>query len=247
MREGDLALVTGAGVRLGRALAEGLAGAGLRLALHYHQHAAEAEELAGSIRRARPLAAGTPAECFPSDLGDPAASASLVEAVESRLGPISVLVLSAAIYPREPLETITPAALEATLRINLVSPFLLASTLGPRMKARGGGNILALLDWSMDRPYADRLPYTMAKAGLRAGILGLARALAPEVRVNGLAPGAVLLPPGLDPEAAERIRQAAPLREIGTPAQVVEAALYLLRAEFVTGTILTVDGGRSIA
>ena len=99
----------------------------------------------------------------------------------------------------------------------------------------------------MDRPYIDRIPYTMAKAGLRAGLFGLARALAPEVRVNGLAPGAVLLPPGTDAKTEEAIRRAALLRGVGTPGDVVEAALYLLRADFVTGTILTVDGGRMLA
>jgi pteridine reductase len=115
------------------------------------------------------------------------------------------------------------------------------------MKTRGGGHILALLDWSLDRPYADRIPYTMAKAGLRAGVFGLARALAPEVRVNAISPGAVLLPEGTDPALRERIRRATPLGRIGQPRDVVDAALYLLRSEFTTGTVLTVDGGRTVA
>ena len=219
----------------------------MRLALHYHQHGAQAEELAQIIHRSRPDEAQTQALCFPADLGRPETIAPLVDEVETRMGPVAVLVLSAAIYPREPLANIAADSFETTLRINLISPFLLAHALGMRMKARGNGRILALLDWSLDRPYADRIPYTVAKAGLRAGILGLARALAPEVRCNALAPGAVLLPEGTDPALEERIRRAALLRELGTPADVVEAALYLLRADFVTGTILTVDGGRTIA
>ena len=163
------------------------------------------------------------------------------------MGPIQGLVLSAAIYPQSPLAEVDAANFEETLRVNLISPFLLARTAGLRMKARGRGAITALLDWSVDRPYADRIPYTIAKAGLRAGVLGLARALAPEVRVNGVALGAVLLPEGTTTQLEERIRTAAPLQRIGTPGDAADAVRYLMQAEFVTGTILTVDGGRSVA
>jgi NAD(P)-dependent dehydrogenase (short-subunit alcohol dehydrogenase family) len=244
--EGRLALVTGAGVRLGRALAEGLAGQGMRLALHYHQHAGEAEELALKISRAAPSLAPARARCFPADLGQPDLVGALCESVETEMGPVDALLLSAAIYPQEPLETITPAAFERTLRINLTSPFLLALNLGLRMQQRGGGRIIAILDWSLDRPYPDRVPYTAAKAGLRAAILGLARALAPEVQVNAIAPGAILLPEGTDAVFQERVRGATPLGRIGRPSDLVEAAVFLLRSEFITGTVLTVDGGRSI-
>lgn len=242
---GELALVTGAGIRLGRALALGLAGAGARLALHYHRHGPQAEELAAEINAGH---SGAPrARCFAADLGSPASSLFLAREVEEAMGPVSLLVLSAAIYPPEPLAAITPESFEATLRTNLTSPFFLAHTLGLRMKARGRGAIVALLDWSLDRPYANHIPYTIAKAGLRAAVLGLARALAPEVRCNGLAPGAVLLPEGIDPALEAAIVRATPLKRIGSPADAVEGALYLLGAEFVTGTILTVDGGRTVA
>jgi pteridine reductase len=247
---GRLALVTGAGIRLGRALAEGLADRGARVALHYHEHQAEAEQLADRVTAARigqPMGAAPVAGCFSADLGDPASISSFCREVESAMGQVDVLVLSAAIYPREPLEAITPVSLERTLRVNLTSPLLLACEMGRLMKSRGIGHIVALLDWSLDRPYPDRIPYTAAKAGLRAGIFGLARALAPEVRVNAIAPGAVLLPEGMDAVQAERIRAATPLGRIGHPRDVVGAALYLLESEFITGTILTVDGGRSVA
>lgn len=249
-REPRLALVTGAGIRLGRAVSEALAERGLRLALHYHHHQAEAEALAGEIRLARPPAAppaGPPAAlCFPADLAEPLSVTALSAAVESAMGPIDLLVLSAAIYPRDPLDQIDPKRFEETLRVNLTSPFLLAREVGLRMKARGRGSIIGLLDWSIDRPYVDRIPYTIAKAGLRAGLLGLARALAPEVRVNGLGLGAVLLPEGTPDDLRERIRLAAPLRRIGTPADVARGVLYLADADFVTGSILPVDGGRSV-
>lgn len=240
-----LALVTGAGIRLGRAVTEMLAGHGYRVALHHHRHREQAEEVAARLNRDG--AGAGRASCFAADLSDPLAMEPLVDAVEREMGHLDALVLSAAIYPRDPLEALRPDAFEETLRVNLVSPFLLARTAGLRMKARGRGTITALLDWSVDRPYVDRVPYTIAKAGLRAGMLGLARALAPEVRVNGVALGAVLLPEGTPPELAERIRTAAPLQRIGTPRDAADAVRYLIQSEFVTGTILTVDGGRSVA
>lgn len=243
--QGKLAVVTGAGIRLGRALSEGLAEEGMRLALHYMQHEKEARDLADRIRASRPGQEIPQADCFQADLGHPASISRLSEQVETRMGAVDVLVLSAAVYPRAPLDEITPESMESTLRVNLSSPFLLARDFGLRMKRRGGGAIVVLLDWSMDRPYRNRLPYTMAKAGLRAGVFGLARALAPEVRVNAVSPGAVLLPEATEESYRERVLAATPLGRIGTPEDVVSAAVFLLKSEFVTGTIVTVDGGRS--
>jgi pteridine reductase len=240
-----LALVTGAGIRLGRAVTEMLAGQGYRVALHHHRHGEQAQEIADRLNREG--ADTSRAACFAADLSDPSAMEPLMDAVERGMGPLDALVLSAAIYPRDPLEDIRPDSFEETLRVNLVSPFLLARAAGLRLKKRGHGTITALLDWSLDRPYVDRIPYTIAKAGLRAGVLGLARALAPEVRVNGVALGAILLPEGTPPDAAERIRTAAPLQRLGSPGDAADAVRYILESEFVTGTILTVDGGRSVA
>jgi pteridine reductase len=246
MAERDpLALVTGAGIRLGRAVSEMLAGDGFRVALHYHQHRDQAEALATQLRQ-HETDFGR-AACFAADLSSPHTMEPLVDRIEQEMGPLDALVLSAAIYPRDPLEEVDPASFEETLRVNLVSPFLLARAAGLRMRARGRGTITALLDWSVDRPYTDRIPYTIAKAGLRAGVLGLARALAPQVRVNGVALGAVLLPEDTSAALTERIRVAAPLQRIGTPTDAAEAVRYLMHADFVTGTILTVDGGRSAA
>lgn len=237
---GRTALVTGAGVRLGRAIAEGLAEQGASLRLHASGHHAEAEALAEALR-----ARGRPAEVLRADLRDPRDLDRLVEFAD-RDGGIDLLVLSAAVYPRVPLDQVEPESFAETLQINLTAPALLGSRAGLGMKRRGRGAIVTLLDWSMDHPVPEYLAYTAAKAGLRAVTLGLARALAPEVRVNGVSPGAVLLPEAAEPDFARRVAAATPLGHVGEPRDVVEAVCYLATAEFVTGSILTVDGGRTV-
>jgi pteridine reductase len=150
------------------------------------------------------------------------------------------------LWEATPLATLSAEEVDRALAINLRSPFLLAVRLGRAMKEAGEGVIINVLDWSVDRPYADYLPYGIAKAGLAAATRGLARGLAPEVRVNGVAPGAVLLPEGIDHKEADTIRRAIPLQRIGQPSDVAEAVVYLALAEYVSGTILTIDGGRSV-
>ncbi len=234
-------LITGGAIRLGRAIAECLAERGYDLAIHYFQHETDALALAARYQgRAR-------CELFPADLLDLTEAEALVERVEDRLGAISAVVLSAATFDRAPLEQLSGEGIEATLRLNLAAPLLIASRAGLRMKARGYGSIVTLLDFSTDRPRVDYLPYEVAKAGLRTATFGLARALAPEVRVNGIAPGSVLLPEGTTENIEEAARKATLLQRKGSVEDVAAAVLYLLEAApFVTGSVLTVDGGRSL-
>ncbi len=239
-------LVTGGAVRLGKALSEAVAEQGGPLAIHYHSSRRQAETLLSSLRSVRDPAKAKQIQIFPADFTKPASALELLDQVEEDLGPVGRLILSAAAYPQDPIGDIEPEGLERTLRTNLSTPFLLAREAGMRMRSRGAGSIVALLDWSLDRPYGDRIPYTMAKAGLRAGLMGLARALAPEVRVNAVAPGAVLPPEDMPEETLERIRRATLVRKLGSPGDVVQAVRYLLDAEFVTGIVLNVDGGRSL-
>ena len=240
--KGKRALVTGAAVRLGRAIAEGLAARGAELCLHYNSHRREADQLANEIRDR-----GGHACTIQADLADPDMAEALALEAEEALGPIDLLVLSASTYPRESLESISADRFESTLRSNLISPFLLARRLGLKMKERGSGRIVTILDWSIDRPDPGYLPYQIAKAGLREATYGLARALSPEVNVNGVSPGAVLLPEGTSEDRRRRIRDVTPLGRIGRPEDVVAAVLFLLESgDFVTGSILKVDGGRSL-
>lgn len=239
-------LITGGAVRIGKALSLAIAEQGVPLAIHCHSSREQADELVSRLSSSRRPEESSLIRAFRADFSRPESARDLLDEVEGALGPVERLILSAAAYPRDPVAGITDEGLETTLRTNMSTPFMLAREAGLRMRGNGRGSIVALLDWSLDRPYVDRIPYTMAKAGLRAGLLGLARALAPQVRVNAVAPGAVLPPADMDEATLSRIREATLVKKIGSPRDVVEAVLYLLDAGFVTGTILTVDGGRSL-
>jgi len=239
-RERSTALVTGAGTRVGRRIAQVLSREGFDLAIHYHSSRAEALDLAREIR-----AAGKVARVYRADLSRRGSAERLAAAVLRNQSPVALLVNSASVWIRTPIGRTPAEAFDRLMAINLRSPFILSVILGGAMKRRGAGVIINLLDWSLDRPYPDYVAYGITKAGLAAATRGLARALAPEVRVNAVAPGAVLLPRGIRRARADAIRRAVPLGRIGSPDDVAEAIAYLARAPYATGTILTIDGGRS--
>jgi pteridine reductase len=238
---GKRALVTGAARRVGREIALRLADEGISVAVHANSSSRAAEALVEEIR-----GAGGTAKAYTFDLAEPNGAESLARAVLRDDPRIDLLVNNASTWARTPIADLDAEQFDRTLAVNLRSPFLLAAELGLAMKRRGAGLIVNMLDWSVDRPYPEYVPYGIAKAGLLAATRGLARALAPEVRVNGVAPGTVLLPEGIEDDRAEAIRRAIPLGHVGDPIDVSNAVIYLLGAEYVTGTILTVDGGRSL-
>lgn len=239
---GKVALVTGSGRRVGRAIATALASRGCHLVLHYRTAAAEARALAAEAARLGVKA--VPAE---ADLADPAAAAPLVRAAEEAFGRLDILVNNAAVFPRTPVGQVTPEAWDAIFAVNLRAPFLLAQTAAPLMLRGGGGRIVNLADVSPERPFPDYIPYCASKAGLIALTRGLARALAPDVLVNAIAPGTVLWPADYPAEARERELRRTPLQRTGAPEDVAQAVLFLLEgADFVTGQVLALDGGRSL-
>jgi pteridine reductase len=235
------ALVTGAGTRVGYRIALQLAESGMAIAAHYHSSGGGAGELVQRIR-----ASGGAAEAYEVDLAAEDGAEKLAGAVLHDSGAVDLLVNSASVWEKTPVGEITGAQFDRIMGVNLRAPFLLSLIIGRSMKQRGSGLIVNLLDWSIDRPYPDYVVYGMSKAALAAATRGLARALAPEVRVNAVAPGAVLLPDGISQREADEIVRAIPMKRIGSPDDVAEAILYLLRAPYTTGTILTVDGGRSL-
>jgi pteridine reductase len=238
---GRLALVTGASRRLGRAIAEGLADAGADVALHCRNDRAGAEEAAAAIR-----ARGRRAWVFAADLADAEAAAALAEEVEAAAGPLYLLVNNAATFRKTPLETLRPEDFDEFMGANARSVYVLSLVLGRRMKARGEGVIVNLADVAGLRPWPSFVPYSASKAAVVSLTLGMARLLAPEVRVNAIAPGPMLPPAGEPPEQGEQAVRATLLGRWGNPRDVAEAAVYLATAPYVTGVILPVDGGRSV-
>lgn len=238
---GTGALVTGAGRRIGQAIAVGLARAGCDVGLHYHGSADGAEATARDIR-----AAGRRAELLPADLADPAAARALADGAARALGRLDVVVNSAAIMVHQPVETITPESWDATLDLNLRAVFFVSQGAIPHLR-RAKGKIVNLADVAGFEPWPAYLPHCVSKAGVVMLTKALARALAPDVAVNAVAPGPVLLPEQWDRATRDHIRDTTPLGRLGEPADVVAAVRFLLEgSDFVTGTVLVVDGGRLI-
>ncbi len=239
---GRTALVTGAAKRVGREIALALAARGADLALHYKGSAAEARATAEAVGRL-----GRRAVTLQADLAQPEQVEALADRAVERFGAIDILVNSAAVFYRTPLEKITSQDWEQFLRVNLTGPFLLARRLGLLMRRRGEGKIVNVVDIAGMRPWAEFLPYCVSKGALITLTQGLAKALAPEVQVNAVAPGSVLLPEEYGDKEREAIVRATPLRRMGDPADVAKAVLFLVEgSDFITGQVVVVDGGRSI-
>lgn len=242
---GRVALVTGGGVRLGRALALGLGRLGAHVAVHHHRSAAGAQEVCELIR-----VDGNRAQAFAADLTAEGAPEALVAAVEQALGPVSVLVNSAAMFVRGALGDTRPEDFDAQWRLNGRAPWLLARAVAGRLRALGqGGDVLNVVDiGGAFQPWKNSSAYAMTKAALRAMTECLAIELAPDIRVNGVAPGTVLPPEGLSAEELQSLKARIPAGRFGSPDDVVEAAAFLLCGpKFITGEIIRVDGGRSRA
>ena len=236
---GRVALVTGAGRRLGRAMARALAGRGMTVAVHHHASAEGAAELRDEI-----VAGGGKAACFAADLTDAAAAAELPRRVAAELGGLDVLVNSAAVMHRLSFEGTTPAQYDAVLDLNLRSVFFVTQGAAPALRA-AHGKVVNLADLSGLEPWPGFAAHSVSKAGVVMLTRVLARALAPDVTVNAIAPGPVLVPEEYDAEERDRLARTTPLRRLGAPEDATAALLYLLEGgDYVTGDVLVVDGGR---
>lgn len=240
---GRVALVTGAGRRIGRAIAVALAEAGCDLALHFHTSEAAAGETRALVEKT-----GRRAATFQADLADPQAAAALPQKTADALGSLDVLVNNASVFKPMSLDGFSAPDWNHTLAINLTAPMVLSHAAHPLLKASGGGRIVNLTDISAERPWSTHLAYCASKAGLACLTLALARAMAPEVHVNAVAPGAALFPDDADPAEIKAATRRIPALRVGSAEDIAATVLYLVRdASYVTGTILSVDGGRSIA
>ena len=237
---GRRALVTGAGVRLGRVLAHALLRRGVAVAIHYNrsEHGARQTAIEGE-------AMGGTVALLQADLSDAAQAEALAGRAAAALGGLDILVNSAAVMERRPLAEITPADWDRTLDLNLRGAFFVAKGAAAAM-GEAGGAIVNMADLAAFERWTGYPAHVISKAGVIAMTEMLAKALAPRVRVNAIAPGAVLLPDDWDAVSADHLSSTTPLGRLGSPTDVVAAAMYLLEQDFVTGETLIVDGGRRI-
>ncbi len=238
--DGRVALVTGAGRRLGAAIAIGLARAGCDVAVHHHASADGAEATLRAVR-----VAGRRAERFPGDLRDSGVARALADRVVQVFGRLDVLVNSAAMIVRAELEAIAPEAWHDTVALNLTAPLFVSQGAAPHLKARHG-KIVNLADLAAFEIWPAYLPLNISKAAVVMLTQGLARVLAPDVTVNAVAPGAILPPDDWPESAREHLIDTTPLKRLGDPDDIVQAVLFLLDSDYVTGVVLPVDGGRLI-
>ncbi|MDX1675766.1 MAG: SDR family oxidoreductase [Longimicrobiales bacterium] len=238
--EGRVGLVTGGAHRVGRALALALARAGADVAIHYHSSESDAAETAAEVR-----ALGRRAETFQADLADPAAVASLASAVGDAMGRLDVLVNSASLFESARFEDVTVDAWDRVMAVNLRAPFLLLQATAPLLKASNGVAV-NIADLAGVQVWPAFPHHGVSKAGLIHLTRVAARALAPDVRVSCIVPGTVLPPEDYTREQIETSVSRTVLERIGSPDDVVEALLFLVRSDFATGSIVTVDGGRTL-
>lgn len=237
-----VALVTGAARRVGAAIVERLHGAGYQILLNYRHSAEEAQALAARLNALR---AGS-VELLPADLCQMEAVQQLAELASQR--GVGLLVNNASSFDPTPLGAVSEAQWQALFDSNLKAPFFLLQALPPTLRARRGA-VVNLIDIYAERPLQGYSVYSISKAGLAMLTRSMARELAPDVRVNGVAPGAILWPeqPSAEQAAAQqRILAQTPLGRTGRLEEIAEAVHFLAEATYVTGQIIAVDGGRSL-
>jgi NAD(P)-dependent dehydrogenase (short-subunit alcohol dehydrogenase family) len=239
-----VALVTGAGTRLGRAIAEGLGAAGADVAVHFHQNRAGADEAVASIK-----VDGNRAEAFDGDLTRADAPAALAKAVEAKLGPVDLLVNSASLLVHGAFTELSPETLERLWALNVRAPVLLTQALVPGFVARGKGEVVNIVDLAgTTQIWRDAAAYQSTRAALWNLTQSLALELAPIVRVNAVAPGLVLPPPSMSGDTVEKLTARIPQKRSIAPREIVEAVLFCLTGpKGMTGQLVTVDGGRHLS
>lgn len=239
---GQRALVTGSSRRIGAAIVHALHAAGARVGIHYRQSADDATALRDSLNDLRPDSA----EIFQADIGDVPQCAALMAAFTAWSGGCDILVNNASSFYPTPIGSISEDDWNDLLGSNLKGPLFLTQCAMEELRSNKGV-VVNMIDIHARRPLKEHPVYGAAKAGLEMLTRSLAKDLAPEVRVNGIAPGAILWPQdGLSDTARMSILQQIPLQRSGDPQDIADCVLFLVTANYVTGQIIAVDGGRSI-
>jgi NAD(P)-dependent dehydrogenase (short-subunit alcohol dehydrogenase family) len=236
-----VALVTGAGRRIGRAIAIGMAQAGWDVAVHYRASQAEAEETAAAVR-----ALGRRAFLVQCELADEAAVRTLPARVAEALGPVACIVNNASLFEYDSPQAFSPALLAAHMAANVAAPLLLAQALHAATQDGEQAVVINLLDQKLYNLNPDFLSYTLSKAALQSATTMLAQALAPKLRVVGIAPGLTMVSGEQTEGGFEKAHTATPLGRSSTPQDIVDAVCYAATARALTGTTLVVDGGQHL-
>lgn len=235
-----VAIVTGGAVRVGRALSLGMAEAGYDVVAHYHTSERGARAVVDEVK-----ALGRRAVLVSGDLGDSDAVHRMAARIRETVGSVDLLVNSASTFFQNPLLEVGEEEWDRAMAVNVKGPFLLARELAPEL-ARARGSVVNITDLSAFTPWTEFPHHSVSKAALVHLTRAMAKALAPEIRVNAVAPGTVLPPDEYGPEERERSRRRTLLGTLGSPQDVVRTVLFLARSPFVTGEVVVVDGGQRL-
>jgi NAD(P)-dependent dehydrogenase (short-subunit alcohol dehydrogenase family) len=233
--QGKVALITGSARRIGREIALDLARRGAQVAVHYRSSAEEAEEVAG-LKGA----------VFQAELTDTAALENMFRSVEKKFGGLDILVNSASIFAPGAADEVTTSDWDAELNTNARAPFFAAQQAARLMRRRGAGKIINIADVAGELIWPAYFAYSVSKAALIAVNRGLAKAYAPEIQVNGIAPGPVLFPEYYTDEQKKTAVERTLLKRAGSPGDVVHAVVFLIENDYITGEVIHVDGGRHV-
>ena len=236
--QGKVALVTGGAIRVGKAIALGLAQAGADVVIAYHSSTAEAQTTVAEIK-----ALGVAGLAIQTDVSDVNQVQALVAQTQAAFGRLDIVVNSSSRFQTTPVMTITIKEWRQVLSVLLDGPFFLAQAAAPLMQAQGAGVIINILDLSAFEPWPNFIAHSVGKSGLLALTRGLALELAPAIRVNAVAPGAVLAPPHYGPQKLQQVADRTLLKRWGSPQDVADAVIFLARADYITGETIVVDGG----
>lgn len=242
---GKIALVTGGARRVGKAIVLELARSGCDVAIHCHESLDDADQTACQV-----VELDRQAVVIPADLNDPEKWAPVIDRVIAEYGQLDILVNNASLFLHDDSDTFDgfdPACWDRMLRTNLIAPMALSHHAAPHLRAGGSGNIINLCDAAVDRPWRNHLAYSSSKAGLACLTKALACSLAPEIRVNGVAPGIAVFPETYPQDLRDRLVRRVPLGRPGTPEGVALLVAFLIESgNYVTGQVISIDGGRNL-
>jgi pteridine reductase len=235
---GKTALVTGAAKRIGREIAFALANAGVNVAIHYRQSAKHAEELRNEL-----VPLGVRAWLVKADFNDLAATQQLIPEVLAATGSLEILVNSASLFLQSSIWNLDYAGLLQQMQVNAWAPFVLSREFA---RHADRGKIINLLDSRIVGDDRSHVSYILSKRAFASLMTMMALEFAPEITVNGVAPGLILPPAGKDESYLDELAQTIPLKRHGEPADIADAVMYLLKSNFITGQVIFVDGGRHL-